>query len=291
MADLVRIASAALSAAIDPLGAELSSLRDVEGRELMTDADPAFWTGRAPILFPVVGKPAGETIRVDGTAYPMKQHGFARTSRFAVEAVGADHARFVLTDTDETRARYPFAFALEIGFRVTGATLAIEAVVRNTGAVAMPASFGFHPAFAWPLPYGEDRAAHRIVFAADEPDRLKEIAPDGTIADATRESPLDGRTLDLADALFADDALVWDRVRSDRVTYGAARGPRLEIGFPDTPMLGIWSKPHARYVCVEPWHGIADPEGYAGELRDKPGIFIVPPAAEKRIAMSVTLVP
>ena len=138
----------------------------------------------------------------------------------------------MLTDTDETRARYPFAFALEIGFRVTGATLAIEAVVRNTGSVAMPASFGFHPAFAWPLPYGEDRAAHRIVFAADEPDRLKEIAPDGTIADATRESPLDGRTLDLTDALFANDALLWDRVRSDRVTYGAARGPRLEIGFP-----------------------------------------------------------
>ncbi len=291
MAELVRIASGALSAAIDPFGAELSSLRDVEGRELMTDADPAFWTGRAPLLFPVVGMPSHETIRVDGVAYPMPKHGFARRLRFAVAEVGADHARFILTDSDETRAGYPFAFELALTFRIEGATLAIEAIVSNRGNVEMPASFGFHPAFAWPLPYGEDRSTHRIVFSADEPDRLKTIAADGTIAEATRESPLDGRVLALDDSLFASDALVWEHVRSDRVSYGAAMGPRLDIAFPDTPMLGIWSKPGARYVCVEPWHGIADPENYAGEFRDKPGVFAVPVGGEKRIMMSVSLVP
>ncbi|HEU0043813.1 aldose 1-epimerase family protein [Sphingomonas sp.] len=291
MAELVRIASGVLSAAIDPVGAELSSLRDVEGRELMTDADPAFWTGRAPLLFPVVGMPSRETIRVDGVAYPMKKHGFARRSRFAVAEVGANQARFVLAESEETRASYPFAFELAVGFRIDGPTLAIEATIANRGDVEMPASFGFHPAFAWPLPYGQDRDAHRIIFAADEPDRLKAIAGDGTIAGATRETPLDGRILHLADALFEKDALVWDDVRSDHVTYGAPAGPRLDIAFPDTSMLGIWTKPGAAYVCVEPWHGIADPESYAGEFRDKPGVFIVPVGGEKLIRMSVTLVP
>lgn len=291
MADLIRISSGALSADIDPLGAELSHLLDADGRELMTDADPAFWTGRAPILFPVVGMPFRETIRVDGQEYPMKKHGFVRRATFAVAETGPDQARFVLTDSAETRARYPFAFALEIGFRIEAATLHIEAVVRNPGDVPLPASLGFHPAFAWPLPYGEDRAAHRIEFDADEPDRLRTIAGDGTIAEARRESPLDGRVLALDDALFATDALVWDDVRSQRVRYGAATGPRLEIAFPDTPMLGIWTKPGAQYVCVEPWHGIADPEGFTGEFRDKPGVFEVPVGGEKRIAMSVTLVP
>ena len=64
----------------------------------------------------------------------------------------------------------------------------------------------------------------------------------------------------------------------------------LDIAFPDTPMLGIWTKPGAHYVCVEPWHGIADPEGYTGEFTDKPGVFTVAPGAERRIALSVTLV-
>ena len=120
---------------------------------------------------------------------------------------------------------------------------------------------------------------------------MSEIAPDGTIAAETRASPLDGRLLQLRDDLFARDALVWPDVCSDRVTYGASAGPRLEIAFPDTPMLGVWTRPGAHYVCVEPWHGIADPEGFAGEFRDKPGVFTVAPRGEKRIGMSVTLVP
>ncbi len=290
MAEWVTIGNGQLSAAINPLGAELSSLRDAEGRELMTDADPRWWQGRAPLLFPVVGKPSGEMIRVGGTRYPMKQHGFARHMTFALVEQAADRAIFRLTDDTETRAHYPFAFRLDVGFRLENAALLIEVTVANPGNVPLPASFGFHPAFAWPLPYGRDRADHRITFAADEPEALRVIADDGTIAEGTRPSPLDGRTLHLRDALFESDALVWDSVRSDSVTYGAADGPQLRIDFPDTPMLGIWTRPGAHYVCVEPWHGIADPQGYTGEFRDKPGVFEVAPGDSKRVAMHVTLV-
>lgn len=290
MTELVTIRSGDLTAAINPFGAELTHLRDADGRELMTNADPAFWTGHAPILFPVVGMPNDETIHVDGRAYPMKKHGFARRSLFTLVEQAEDRLVFALTATPETRASYPFAFTLRIAYRVAAATLAIEAQIRNDdSARAMPASFGFHPAFAWPLPYGQDRAAHRILFDADEPDTLRTIAADGTIADARKPSPLDGRELVLRDDLFADDALVWDHVHSDAVVYGAPSGPRLRIAFPDTPMLGIWTKPGAAYICVEPWHGIADPHGYTGEYRDKPGVFEVQSGETKRIGMSVTL--
>lgn len=290
MTDLITIANAHLTAAINPLGAELTSLRDADGRELMTDADPAFWTGHAPILFPVVGRPYRDTVRIDGTAYPMKQHGFARHSTFAVAETSATRAVLTLADDAETRAAYPFAFALAVAFSLDGATLRVDVTIANPGDAPLPASVGFHPAFAWPLPYGEPRADHRIVFAADEPDALRMIAADGTIAEGERASPLDGRTLALRDDLFANDALVWDSVRSDSVTYGASTGPALRIDFPDTPKLGIWTKPGAAYVCVEPWHGIADPEGYTGDFRAKPGVFEVAPGGTKRIAMHVTLV-
>jgi len=289
--ELIRIASAELSAEINPLGAELWSLKDADGRELMTDADPAFWAGHAPILFPVVGKLAGEVIRIDGVAYPMKQHGFARRMPFDVVETGDSHATFALTDTEATRAAYPFAFRVEITFRLDGPTLHTEVTIANPGDTPLPASFGFHPAFAWPLPYGHPRADHRITFASDEPDALRAIAPDGTIAAESRPSPLDGRDLVLTDDLFENDALIWDQVRSDRVRYGAPTGPALEIAFPDTPMLGIWTRPGAHYVCVEPWHGIADPTGFTGDFRGKPGVFEVPPGGGKRISMSVTLVP
>ncbi|MEG3163523.1 aldose 1-epimerase family protein [Sphingomonas sp. PB2P19] len=291
MTDLITIANAHLTAAINPFGAELTHLRDAAGRELMTDADPAFWTGHAPILFPVVGVVNDGVIRLDGRDYPMPKHGFARRTAFTLVDHSATTATFRLTDSDETRAAYPFAFALDIVFTLDGATLAIDAQVRNTGDVTLPASFGFHPAFAWPLPYGQDRADHRIMFESEEPDALRVIAPDGTIAREDRTSPLDGRDLFLRDDLFATDALVWDDVKSHAVIYGAPQGPHLAIAFPDTPKLGIWTKPGAAYVCVEPWHGIADPTGYTGDYRDKPGVFEVAAGDTKRIAMSVTLVP
>lgn len=289
MAEWVVIAGDGLTAAINPLGAELSSLKDAAGRELMTDADPAFWTGRAPLLFPVVGKAADETIRIDGHAYPMKQHGFARRMMFAVAERAADRVTFALADTPETRACYPFAFRLEVTFRIERASLHVDVAVHNPGATPLPASFGFHPAFAWPLPGGGAKEAHCITFSADEPEALRMLDGNGQIAPELRPSPLDGHTLDLRDELFAHDALVWDRLYSDHVTYHGDGGPRLRVAFPDTPMLGIWTKPGAHFICIEPWHGIADPAGFTGDFRDKPGVFEVAPGAAKRISLRVTL--
>jgi galactose mutarotase-like enzyme len=289
----ITITSGALTAAIDPLGAELMSLRDADGRELMTAADPAHWTGHAPILFPIVGRLNGDALRVDGRESPMKQHGFARRSTFRVVAATEDQAVFELVDSVETRAVYPFAFRLVVTFTVMAATLTIEVGIGNPSDVPLPASFGFHPAFAWPLPYGRPREDHRIVFDADEPAAIKRL--DGGLIAGDRASPLDGRTLALTDALFADDALIWFGPKSQAVTYGAMDGPQLRIALPDTPFLGIWSQPGAGFVCVEPWHGHADPVGFAGEFRDKPGVFEIaphlPPGEEKWVSMSVTLVP
>lgn len=291
MADLIWLKGERLFAAVNPFGAELTHLCDGDGRELMTDADPAFWPRYAPLLFPAIGKTAEGVIRVGGVAYPMPKHGFARDMAFALVDQGKAHATFALCDDEETWPAYPFAFRLEVTYRIDGATLRIEARVHNPADAPLFAQFGFHPAFAWPLPYGLPRADHRIVFDRDEPERLRAITPGGLIAAETRPSPLDGRTLPLADALFADDALVWDPVASDAVTYGAEAGPKLHIAFPDTPRLGVWTMPGAAFVCVEPWHGLADPEGFAGEYRDKPGVFAVAPGETKVIGMSVTLVP
>jgi len=291
MTDRIEIASPYLSAAINPFGAELTHLRDAEGRELMTDADPAYWTGHAPILFPIVGRLNGDVLRIDGADYPMKQHGFARRMPFAVVEQAPDRAVFRLADCEETRAAYPFAFALDLTYRIEGATLHIGASIANRGDRPMPASFGWHPAFAWPLPYGEPREAHHILFDADEPDSLRQIVPGGLIGATPRPSPLDGRILALRDDLFTDDALIWDPVRSRRVTYGAPVGAQLDIAFPDTTKLGIWTKPGAHFICIEPWHGIADPEGFTGEFRDKPGVFEIAPGASWTCALDVTLRP
>ncbi|MDV3458389.1 aldose 1-epimerase family protein [Sphingomonas sp. HF-S4] len=286
---MIEIASDRLTAAINPFGAELSSLRDGKGCELMTDADPAFWAGRAPLLFPIVGRLVDDKYRVDGNEYPLPQHGLARRQTFDLVEQAPDRAVFRLTDNEATRAVYPFAFALDAAFTVAGATLAMDITVTNTGDRDMPASFGFHPAFAWPLPYGRARADHRIVFERPEPAELSAIVRGGWIAPEGWPSPLDGRELKLTDALFERDALVWDSLESQSLRYDGGEGPGLEIGFVGMPRLGIWTKPGARYVCIEPWHGIADPIGFTGEIWDKPGILRFAPGETRTFGMQVTL--
>ena len=117
MSDLVTITSGDLTARIAPLGAELHSLTDAAGREYMTDADPAFWTGHAPILFPIVGELRDGTYRLDGREYALPRHGFGRRSPFALIEHRGHITRFRLTDSEDTRAVYPFAFALELTYR------------------------------------------------------------------------------------------------------------------------------------------------------------------------------
>lgn len=287
---MIEIRSDALTAAINPLGAELTHLRDPQGREWMSDGDPAYWAGRAPLLFPIVGALNGGGYRLDGEEYALPQHGFARRREFALVEQAADRARFRLTDDAETRAVYPFAFALDAAFMLAGATLTMEVTVTNRGDRDMPASFGFHPAFAWPMPGGGAKEAHRIVFARNETAKLNRIEG-GLIGPADRDTPVEGDTLWLRDDLFDADALVWQAPESRSLNYGVEGGPQMDIAFPDMPMLALWTKPGARFLCVEPWQGHADPIGFTGEIWDKPGMLTLAPGGGRRCAMTVTLRP
>lgn len=289
--ELVSIRGADLSASINSLGAELWSLKDAEGRELMTGADPRWWTGHAPLLFPFVGRSRGDVYRLDGRDYAMPQHGFARRLPFAQVEHHADTVRFRLEADAETRAIYPFDFRLDMLFAVTGATLAMTASVTNRGEADMPFSFGYHPAFAWPLPYGGGVDEHRVEFEKAEPAPIRKVGDEpGLIARESATSPVEGKMLTPSHAMFEGDALIWDRLESRSLLWGVPGGKRLKIDFPDTPWLGLWQKPGAAYLCVEPWAGMADLVGFDGEVWDKQGIMRLRPGEERAFRMDVSVV-
>ena len=284
MAATVSICTSALGAEISATGAELVRLRDRTGADLLWDGDPAFWTGRSPLLFPMVGRARGDRITVAGRSYDMGQHGFARTSTFALVRSDAASCTWRLDASEATRQRYPFAFRLDVTYRIDDATLHMEAEVTNTDAVVMPASFGFHPALRWPLPYGKPRSEHEIVFERAEPAPIRRPV-DGLLSAAQFPTPVRDRHLLLNDGLFEDGALILDTLASRSVVYGEA----IRVDFPRMPHLGIWTKPGAGYVCIEPWQGYASPEGFDGEFADKPGMVPVAPGATEIFAMSISV--
>ena len=291
MSSTIRIASDTLTTEIDPLGAQLSLLRDAAGNDLLWNGDPAFWTGRAPVLFPIVGALAGGHFRLGSERYALPRHGFARGLPFEVVEATAQRARFRLVETPATRAVYPFRFVLELTFDIAGARLSITATVHNPADTPLPASVGFHPALRWPLPGGGDRAAHQLTFEVDEPSPIRRLDAAGLLRPDALPTPVEGRTLMLGDELFRDDVVIFDRLRSRSLRYGSGQGATVKLGFPDASHLGLWTKPGAGFLCIEPWRGLADPAGFAGPLAEKPGVFLVSPGGSESLRMTLEIEP
>lgn len=287
----IRLTGPELAAEISELGAELVRLQDREGRDLLWNGDPAIWAGRAPLLFPMVGRAKDDRIRVEGRGYELPKHGFARTSRFSVVERRENGCTLRLSSGPETLTSYPFSFQLDVTYEIAGSVLINRAVVTNEDERALPVSFGFHPAFRWPLPYGADRQAHEIVFERDESSQPIRRVKDGLLTPVCHPTPVAGNRLALADDLFVDDALIFLSLASRSVAYGATSTPALTVRFPGMPHLGIWTKPGAGYVCIEPWQGFASPEDFEGEFADRPGVISVPVGGAATFAMEIALLP
>ncbi|MFB2551792.1 aldose 1-epimerase family protein [Ensifer soli] len=287
MTETVRIASGDLVAEIADLGAELQSLTTAEGRALLWSGDPAFWTGRSPVLFPIVGKAPGDRIAVDGVDYPMAQHGFARRSAFTLAEAGASACRHVLVACEATRAAYPFDFRLEVAHRLDGPMLTVTAEVRNEDARPMPFGLGFHPAFLWPLPGAAGRA-HTIVLDNGAEPPLARLAGGLLVAEELL-SPFRSGRLVLDHALFADDAMIFPEGAGTGLRYAPEGGAGLRFHFDNLPNLALWTKPGAPYICIEPWHGMAARDGESGEIAARPFSQTLEPGASARFSFSVVV--
>lgn len=287
---IVSLSTPALQAQISSHGAELIRLQDETGQDLLWNGDPAFWTGRSPLLFPIVGAVKEDKIQIDGTTYPLNQHGFARTSEFEVIETSPTLCHLQLRSSQATRRHYPFEFQLDVTYHIGDSRLTVMAGITNPGQEPLPASFGFHPAFRWPLPYGGTKEAHEIRFERVETAPIRRPS-NRLLGREPFPSPVAGNRLELGDDLFHPGALIFDQLASQAVSYGVPGKRVIEVRFRNMPHLGIWTKPGAGFVCIEPWHGYASPEDFEGDLAEKPGIVLIPPHSTETFAMAISLKP
>ncbi len=252
----------------------------VGGVELLWSGDPAIWGEISPILYPVVGW-TRDGARVGGRHYPLRLHGFASGEDFAVETASGGFARLTLRDNAKTRALYPFGFELAVEYRLAGAALAITLEVANPGDAPAPYACGLHPGFRWPFA-GAGRAGARVRFEKDEPAHVPAIAPGGLISAQTRAIPLKGKSLPLDDELFASDALCFLDPASRSLRFEQADGSAIAMDFSGFGMAALWTRPGAPFLCLEAWTGYSDPEGFAGDLFEKPAMRALAPGERAR---------
>ncbi|MGJ5180878.1 aldose 1-epimerase family protein [Bradyrhizobium oligotrophicum] len=280
--DLHTISAGGITAAIKASGAELCSLKTADGLELLWQAGPV-WPRHAPWLFPIVGRLKDDHLHHRGRTYPMTQHGFARDLRFTWLERSAEACVLRLTDDDTTRARYPFAFRLTLTYQITPEALNMEVEIANPGTEMLPASFGAHPAFNWPLLPGQPKESYRLIFAEPEPAPIRRLSG-GLLRERPEPSPIEGRVLALNERLFDEDAVILDLPASRAVRLVGSKGPALGIAWDHFRQLGIWSKPGgAPFLCIEPWRGFASPLDFDAEFAAKPGVMLISPEASESL--------
>ena len=282
------LASGGISATIKAEGAELCSLKNAEGLELLWQAGPA-WPRHSPNLFPIVGKLKNDELHHRGKTYPMTQHGFARDQTFDWRERGPKSCTLVLTDNAASRQRFPFAFRLVLTYAVDDVHLDVRFEITNTGDEILPASLGGHPAFNWPLLPGLPKESYEIHFSNDEPAPIRRLK-DGLLRDKPEATPIEGKTLALSEQLFKDDAVIFDHPASSRIRYAADRGPAITMQWQGFRELGIWSKPDgAPFLCLEPWRGYASPVGFDDDFFDKPGIMKIEPGKSEILSYRISV--
>lgn len=241
-----------LEATVCSYGAELHSLKK-GGYEYMWQAGKA-WERHAPLLFPFICSPTGRAYNAGGKEYIMKaNHGFARDMEFALVQHGDDFCEFILEETAETLAQYPFRFKLYVRYFFENDRLVTLCRVENTGEDKMYFYLGGHPAFNCPLEEGLSFDDYYVQYEKEElieqqaGESLRTVVAYDTKLPLTRE-------------LFDYDVIMKDMPLSESISLRSDKGERyVTLYYPDSDCIAVWSPTgnnDARFVCLEPWTSV-----------------------------------
>ena len=263
---------------VESFGAEIKSVRNAKtDYEYMWCGDKKYWGRTSPVLFPFVGSMKNKEFIVNGTHYPMGQHGFARDMEHTLVSQTETTIWFCLESSDETRVKYPFDFRLNIGYELTDNEIKVMWKVTNIGDELLPFSIGAHPAFNCPIKDDEAKEGYSLSFA---------IKKEGMFVPLS-EIHHHGNTRDTGLAITEDLALKLDKGVCeitpgffDRCTYMIEGNQANSVGIIDkngheyvtvlfdTPLFAIWSpeEKNAPFICIEPWYGRCDHVDFAGDI-------------------------
>ncbi|WP_454804005.1 aldose 1-epimerase family protein [Mucilaginibacter phyllosphaerae] len=263
-----------LKVAIDSKGAQLTSIFNKETNvEQLWQADANIWGYHAPNLFPIVGGLLNNELHVNGQTYPMSRHGFARTSDFILLESDEAHAGFSLPHSEKTMAVYPFRFDFQVLYTLIDNALRVTYKVINRDNKPVYFSVGGHPAFNVPFNAGESYEDYYLEFEAQENLETHLLNKDGLFSGETQPVPTPNKQLPLTRDLFTADALVFKNPQSRMVTIKSTKHDQsLSVEFPHFNYLGLWAKPGANFVCIEPWLGCADSAGDPKDITVKENI-------------------
>jgi aldose 1-epimerase len=275
-----------------PVGSDMVDVLDGEPDFATTGRSPTH--NGIPLLFPFPNRIRdakfvwGEKsytlagIHQDGKGNAI--HGLVVDRPWRVIEQGGDRAvgQFQLSvDAPDRRGVWPADFLIEVDYSLQEQGLRCEIRVANADRVPLPWGFGTHPYFRVPLAADSRRGDCLIQVPAGEEWELVDCLPTGRrIAVTGRKDLRDGQALE---GLQLDDVLTAVRSDGGRITSvvmdPCAGLQVMQITDPTFRELVVYTPPHGRSVCLEPYTCVTDAVNLAANGIDT-GLQVLAPGEE-----------
>lgn len=256
---------------IEDKGAQLQSVKSKKsGVEYLWQGDEKYWTGRAPVLFPICGRLYGGKYTYLGKEYKMDIHGFIKDSSLTVVENTEKSVTFLLSANEDTKAIYPFLFEFYVEYCLNGNRLDVKYIIKNTGDNDIPFSFGYHAGFNVPFNHGEKFDDYYLEFDKNEQEKIV-LSDDLLYTDKRETVLLTDKKLPLKHELFDNDGIFFE-ANSGVVKLKSVKNDNfIEVSFSDMTAVGFWhtAKTDAPFICIEPWHGVPSYSGKTDDFSDK----------------------
>ena len=296
---MIELKSDQLQVQFQTFGGALSSIKDKDGVEYLWQGDPTYWSGQAPVLFPICGSVRNDTVvyeNKDGSHEIGKipRHGLVRKKEFDLIDQTDNSVTFAIEDTEEMYENYPYHFRLEITYIVTGKTIRTEYKIYNKESEkSMPYFIGGHPGFNCPLLADEVYEDYYLEF--EEPETCsvpKPFPKTGMLDFKDRSSWLDNqKELGLNYDLFSYDAVTLDELESRKVALRSRKHDKgLRLHFEEFPNLIIWSTLNkGPFIALEPWSGLSTSLEEGDRLEEKKDVRILKPGDFDHVGFDIEI--
>jgi len=260
------------SVSVNENGGEMISFKSlVSGYEYLWNGDSNYWTGHAPLLFPIVCAAKNREIKIEGQKYTIGNHGFARGSKFKLVEESENQLTYLLEYNDETLKMYPYKFKLYIKYLLEDNKVTIKYTIENVDEKAIYFSIGTHPGFNCKFTESDKLEDYYIEF--DQKETMNRLFMNGNNELINGQSELvmeDDKVLYLKKEMFEKGAMVFRNMNSKEVTLKSKTSDKsVKLSYDNLPYMGIWQPEGAPFICIEPWHGIADHDAFDGEFKEK----------------------
>jgi galactose mutarotase-like enzyme len=286
------ISNQILALSVQHKGVEISSLKSLKtNTEYIWDANPSIWGSHAPVLFPIIGALKDGLCQIDGKQYAIPKHGIIRhNDKLELITQEENSLEFQLRSSAETEKIYPYKFNFCIKYQLVDNRLIVAHLVENTDDKAIYFALGAHPAFKCPFNSGESFGDYFLEFTTKETASRWMLDKSGLLS-GEKTSYLNGsQQLALREDMFNEDALVFTDLQSKEVSLKSEKTRQsIKVSFEDFPYLGLWAKPKANFICIEPWQGLTDSSNSDGDFIKKQGLIKLDQGDTYRASYTITI--